>query len=149
VLEPDVREMLLRGVLLVSLGLCGPAFGQPDTTTEGPTTYDAIFKPLLHSEARYAVLGPVGPFYPEVAITYTHAGASVRTGEAILECQIKGSGQLDRCKVLSSNPMPVFGVAAQRMAAMRRIIVSGGPPDGQRVRVRVPFDPATKAQVVP
>ena len=52
VLEPDVREMLLRGVLLVSLGLCGPAFGQPHTTTEGPTTYDAIFKPLLHPEAR-------------------------------------------------------------------------------------------------
>lgn len=114
------------------------------TTTDGASgaVYDAIFAPLKRSEAQYARLGPVGPYYPERA-----ARDRIRGG-AVLDCLVQDHGRLAQCKAVSEQPA---GMAFEEAAAVmaRRGLLTVGPdaPVGQVVHVRVMFDPSIPAQV--
>jgi hypothetical protein len=138
-----------RMCLALVAGMGGTsALAQP-AASPSPPTYEATFKPLPRSEREFAALGPVGPFYPQAAISQEGGRVKVIAGEALLECQIARSGDLDRCKVISATPLTQFGYAAKAMASQRRIAVSRGPSEGQIVRVHVPFEIGTPAQVAP
>lgn len=117
--------MLLTAILASALAQSPAAVSQ--------RLYEAEFSPLLKSERRYSSFGPVGPFYPQVAIE-AHKG-----GEATLSCQVTSSGTLEKCKVVAETPTNYhFGIAARVMADRKRISVSGTPV-GETIFVRVPF----------
>jgi hypothetical protein len=141
----------LRGFFFaVTVIACAPgARAVADPPSPSPSTYEAVFKPLLRSERDYADLGPAGPFYPQAAISREHGRATARPGEAVLECRTRRSGELSGCKVILSRPLEEFGLAARALASQRRIGVSSELPEGQIVRVHVPFDPSTPAQIAP
>ena len=98
-----------------------------------PPVYEAVFRPLRKSERSYARLGPVGPFYPQVA---ADAG---RSGEATMSCRVAAGGALEACRPVAEGPLRFnFGVAARVMADRKRIVVDGASV-GETVLVRVPF----------
>jgi hypothetical protein len=85
-------------------------------------------------------LGPVGPYYPEVAV------ARRATGSAVIDCDVGRLGALDRCAVVEENPKGVFfGAAALRMAERRWIgaDLAAGAKEGVHARFLVPFEFAT------
>jgi hypothetical protein len=107
-----------------------------------PATMDAVFAPLKRSEARWAALGPAGPFYP--------VAGQVQPGEAVLECRMKPEGRLSGCRVISETPRGKnFGVAAQVMARRGHIRAPAFTPEGSDVRVRVPFQPGAPVEIAP
>ena len=87
-------------------------------------------------------LGPVGPYYPQVAVD------AQMSGEATLECRVGELGVLEACKIVSETPQGFyFGAAAGRMAASKRITAQGSPPLGETIWVRVPFALGAPASV--
>jgi TonB family protein len=86
-------------------------------------------------KAGYRQLGPVGPYYPQVA-------AQQRvTGSALIECKVGQNSVLRRCKVEQETPQGVFfGAAALRMAQTNWITAADAPPAGARARFLVPFE---------
>ncbi|WP_158913972.1 energy transducer TonB [Caulobacter sp. S45] len=106
----------------------------PEASAPQQPVYDAAFRPLKKSERSYTRLGPVGPYYPQVAVD------ARKNGEAILSCRIAPGGELDKCKPVAESPANLnFAVAARVMADRKRIFVTGDPPIGEGVLVRVPF----------
>jgi TonB family protein len=104
--------------------------------------YDAIFAPLKRSEAQYADLGPVGPYWPERAVREGKGGG------AVLDCLVKENGRLAKCKAVGEKPTGWgFEEAALIMAQRGRISIAPDAPVGEVVHVRVVFDPKMKAQV--
>ncbi len=82
----------------------------------------------------YASLGPVGPYYPQVA----HDDR--QDGVATLRCRTGDAGALEACDVVSETPPRYdFGIAAVVMARRKYIRAAGSPPAGQTIIVRVPF----------
>lgn len=136
-----MRSRTLIGVLATVVWLVG-APGAPETPGVQPTTYQAEFAPLRRSERNMRRLGPVGPYYPQVAVE------SQMSGEATLECRAGELGTLEACKILSETPPGFyFGAAAARMAQAKRITVQGSPPLGETIWVRVPFTLGAPASV--
>ena len=126
-------------LLIVALAATAPAAGSPDRLAQ-----DVIFAPLRRSERSYSSLGPVGPYYPEYAVS---AG---KNGEAILDCLATTSGVLKRCRIVSETPAGyAFGVAARIMADRRRITAPLPASEGLTVRVRVPFVRGAPVTVAP
>jgi hypothetical protein len=122
----------LIGILATVAVLVGAPEGSGTASTQA-MIYEAAFAPLRKSERSYGRLGPVGPFYPQVAVD------ARKSGEAMLECRAGQSGALERCKVISETPSGFnFGVAARFMADRKRIAAEG-PPPGDTIRVHVPF----------
>ncbi|CAN7216806.1 energy transducer TonB [Phenylobacterium sp. LjRoot164] len=82
----------------------------------------------------YRQLGPVGPYYPQVA-------AQQRvTGSALIECEVGKKSVLRRCKVVDEAPKGAFfGAAALRMAQTNWISADPATPVGARARFQVPF----------
>jgi hypothetical protein len=109
-----------------------------------PTVVEVTFAPLKRSEARYAKLGPAGPYYPQAA-------ASARVdGEAILDCEVKEGGVLAKCRMISQTPKnSEFAPAARIMAERGHILAVASAPVGQRVLVRVPFVRRAPAAIAP
>ena len=119
---------------LATIALLVSAPGAPETPGVQPTIYEAEFAPLRRSERTMRWLGPVGPYYPQVAVD------SQMSGEATLECRAGERGALEACKIVSETPPGFyFGAAAGRMAAAKRITAQGSPPLGETIWVRVPF----------
>jgi hypothetical protein len=114
-------------------------------TTTDPTAhpvYDAVFAPLKRSEAQYAYLGPVGPYWPDRAVREGKGGG------AVLDCLVEANGQLAKCKAVGEKPTGWgFEEAALIMAQRGRISVSSDAPVGEIVHVRVLFDPKMKAEI--
>jgi hypothetical protein len=143
-------DSVVVGAAIVLAAVAGPTSTPPVQAGDQSVTYEVAFVPLPSSERRYAALGPVGPFYPQNAVRQKGGGVGVTTGEAILECHTGAAGGLDHCKIISEAPTGFdFGVAARVMADRRRIIVENGPPEGEAIRVRVPFTPDVRAKVAP
>lgn len=96
--------------------------------------YEVEFAPLTPSERMYAVLGPSGPYYPEVAVRNN------LSGEALLHCTVGQDGELRQCAKGEESPSgSAFADAAWLLAARRRIRVVGAAPVGTTITVRVPF----------
>lgn len=132
---------------LVALGLALTVAASAEVQ---PPVHDVSFLPLPSSEREYAALGPVGPYYPQSAIRRTGGGVAVTHGTAVLDCQVKPDGGLDRCRIVSETPSGYgFGAAAKRMAERGRVRVADLPPGETTVRLRVPFDPKTPVAIAP
>jgi hypothetical protein len=113
-------------------------------TPASPPIVEVAFAPLKRSEARYAKLGPAGPYYPQVA---ANARAN---GEAILDCEAKEGGILAKCRMISETPWGSgFAPAARIMAERGRILAVTSAPIGQRVLVRVPFVRGAPTAIAP
>lgn len=93
----------------------------------------------MKSEPRFAQLGPVGPYYPEVA---ARRGVN---GEAVIDCTLTAAGVLKGCKGVSEAPARMDFKAAALMMARRGWItaeqrhVDGAFVDEPHVQVHVPF----------
>ncbi|MFL5295284.1 MAG: TonB family protein [Phenylobacterium sp.] len=134
------------GALIVGLGAAAALLMQaepPVAAAPSPVVfYDAVFEPLKRGEAQYAHLGPVGPYYPDIA---ARAG---QRGGAVIDCLVLEGGRLSKCKVMAEKPNHSnFGDAASLMAERGRIRVGPEAPVGQVVHVRVIFDLTAKAEV--
>jgi hypothetical protein len=107
----------------------------PESAAKQPPIYEAAFRPLRRSERMYAPLGPVGPYYPQVAVDRR------KSGDAVLSCQVGESGTLKKCKPVSDNPVNLnFALAARAMANQNRIFVADQAlVEGETILVRVPF----------
>lgn len=125
--------------LLVAAAIAVPAHSASAQTA--PASHEAVFVPLTKAERTYAPLGPVGPYYPQVAVE------ARMSGDAVLECQAGASGALTKCKVVSETPSRYnFGVAARVMA--QRIAAPAVQP-GETIRVHVPFALGAPATIAP
>jgi hypothetical protein len=104
------------------------------TTGDCASQQDAapvVFKKIGNA---YGRLGPVGPYYPVVAVDH---GLS---GFAILDCAVAAGGALNSCEIVEESPKGVyFGAAAQVMARRKHIRAAEPYIVGQRLKVRVPF----------
>lgn len=117
---------------------------EPEALVQQQPVYDAVFRALKRSERRYARLGPVGPYYPQVAVT------GRKSGEAILSCQVAAGGELEKCRPVAENPANFnFAIAARVMADRKHIFITGAPPAGETILVRVPFVLGAPASVEP
>lgn len=116
----------------------------PEAPAQRQPIYDAVFRPLKKSERSYARLGPVGPYYPQVAVN------ARRSGEATLSCRVAAGGELEKCKPVAESPVKSnFAIAARIMADRKRIFVTGAPLVGETILVRVPFVLGAPATVEP
>jgi TonB family protein len=114
----------------------------PAADSTARPVYDAVFAPLKRSEAQYAELGPVGPYYPD------RAARNGKGGGAVLDCEVQENGRLTKCRAVGEKPSGWgFEEAAMVMAKRGRISVSVDAPVGQVVHVRVLFDPKMKAEI--
>lgn len=105
-----------------------------DTPPSPPPVHAAVFEKLDPMHRRFFRYGPVGPYYPELA-----ARRGV-TGEAVLECRTIDRGRLVDCAIISETPPGYFfGAASMRMAGGGLVHAEETAPEGQIIRVRVPF----------
>lgn len=128
--------------LAASLALLVQGPGTAQTTAAPVVFYEAVFKPLKRSEAQYAYLGPVGPYYPE------RASADGIRGGAVIDCRVQEGGKLAECKAAAEKPAG-YGFPDAALIMARRGLITVGPeaPLGEIVHVRVMFDPKMKAEV--
>ena len=99
-----------------------------------PKIYEVEFAPLAPSERQYAYLGPAGPYFPENALQMH------QRGEGRLRCIVGADGDLLQCVQLAEGPAGSgFASAAQVLADRKRVRVTGSPPLGERITVRIPF----------
>ncbi|WP_293400249.1 energy transducer TonB [Phenylobacterium sp.] len=120
--------------VLAALAAMAPVAARADET---PAPLAVRF---TESPKAYQRLGPVGPYYPEIAV------ARRTTGSAVIDCDVGRLGALDRCAVVEENPKGVFfGAAALRMAERRWIgaDLAAGAKEGAQARFLVPFEFAT------
>ena len=131
--------------MLVTIMALALALAQtPEVSAPQQPVFDAAFRPLKKSERNSARLGPVGPYYPQLAVD------ARRNGEATLSCRVAPGGELEKCKPVAERPANLnFAVAARVMADRKRIFVTGDPPVGETIFVGVPFVIGAPATVEP